>query len=89
VERLARSDRKHARASDAFDADPWVFNTPAGVVDLRTGRMRAHRPGDLFTKVSAVGPGRPNARDGWPSSMKSPAVMPRSWITCIGGAATA
>nr|WP_245211739.1 phage/plasmid primase, P4 family [Neoroseomonas oryzicola] len=57
VERLARYDRKHARASDAFDADPWMLNTPAGVVDLRTARMRHHRPGNLFTKVTAVGPG--------------------------------
>ena len=57
VERLARSDTRHARSSDAFDADPWALNTPAGVVDLQTGDIRPHRRGDLFTKVTGVAPG--------------------------------
>ena len=30
----------------------WALNTPGGVVDLRTGRMRAHRRDDRMTKVS-------------------------------------
>jgi putative DNA primase/helicase len=38
VAKLARSDRRHARPADAFDADPWQLNTLAGVVDLRTER---------------------------------------------------
>jgi putative DNA primase/helicase len=33
------------------------LNTPGGVVDLRTGAIRPHRRSDLFTKVTAVGPG--------------------------------
>jgi putative DNA primase/helicase len=57
VERLARSDRRHARAADAFDADPWALNTPGGVVDLRTGQLRPQRPGEMVTKVAAVTPG--------------------------------
>jgi len=57
VDKLARSDRRHARASDEFDADPWALNTPAGVIDLRTGEIRPHRLGDLFTKVTSVAPG--------------------------------
>jgi len=56
VERLAKSDRQHARAADDFDARPWELNTPGGVVDLMSGRMRPHQPGDLFTKVTAVAP---------------------------------
>lgn len=56
IERLARADERHARSPDAFDADPWSLNTPAGVVDLRTGKMRPHRPGDLFTKATRVAP---------------------------------
>jgi putative DNA primase/helicase len=56
VERLARADLRHARRVGDFDADPWALNTPAGVVDLRTGEMRAHLPGDLHTKVTAVAP---------------------------------
>ena len=56
VERLARSDTRHARSSDTFDADPWALNTPAGVLDLRTGDIRSHHRGDLFTKVTSVAP---------------------------------
>ena len=56
VEKLARSDRRHARAAGLFDAAPWLLNTPAGVIDLRTGAARPHRPGDLFTKVTGAAP---------------------------------
>lgn len=54
VERLARSDPRHARRAEAFDADPWALNTPGGVIDLRTGKMRPHRKDDLFTKATSV-----------------------------------
>ncbi len=54
---LARADRRHARPSDAFDAEPWALNTPAGVVDLRTGTMRPRRADDLPTKVAGTAPG--------------------------------
>jgi putative DNA primase/helicase len=33
-----------------------LLNTPAGVVDLRTGRIRAHRADDYMTKITAAGP---------------------------------
>jgi putative DNA primase/helicase len=48
VERLARADRRHAATTDEWDADPWLLNTPGGVVDLKTGRPRARprRPDD-------------------------------------------
>lgn len=54
---LASSDAVHAITQDAFDADAWLLNTPAGVVDLRTGTTRAGRPTDYCTKVVRVGPG--------------------------------
>ena len=57
VERMARSDRCHAATVDQWDADPWLLNTPAGVVDLGTGDMRDHRRDDYMTKVTAVAPG--------------------------------
>jgi putative DNA primase/helicase len=57
VEKLARSDRRHVRPSSVFDADPWLLNTPTGVVDLRDGSIREHRPSDHLTKMTAVGPG--------------------------------
>ncbi len=57
VERLAKADRRHAATVDQWDADPWLLNTPGGVVDLRTGKMRTHRANDYMTKTTAVAPG--------------------------------
>jgi putative DNA primase/helicase len=56
VERLAKSDRRLAATIDQWDADPWLLNTPNGVVDLRTGNMCAARPEDYCTKITAVAP---------------------------------
>jgi putative DNA primase/helicase len=56
VERLARSDRRIAATVSQWDADPWLLNTPGGVVDLRSGRMRKHRREDYLTKITAVAP---------------------------------
>jgi DNA primase len=49
VERLARSDRRHAATTGEWDADPWLLNTPGGVIDLRTGRQRPHDRADRVT----------------------------------------
>jgi len=56
VEWLARSDRRLAAVLEQFDADPWLFNTPTGTVELKTGELREHRPLDYITKLAAVGP---------------------------------
>jgi putative DNA primase/helicase len=56
VERLARSDRRLAATIGQWDADPWLLNTPDGVVDLSTGALRAHRAEDYMTKIAATGP---------------------------------
>jgi putative DNA primase/helicase len=56
VERLARSDRRHAGTTDEWDADMWALNTPRGVVDLHTGRMRAHQRSDRMTKIATATP---------------------------------
>ena len=57
VERLAKADRRLAATVDQWDADPWLLNTPRGVIDLRTGARRGHRPGDYLTQITAVAPG--------------------------------
>ena len=57
VERLARADRRHAATTDEWDADPWLLNTPGGVVDLRTGRKRANDRADRMTKITTATPG--------------------------------
>ena len=56
VERLAKADRAHAATTAQWDADPWLLNTPGGVVDLRTGRLRPHRQTDYMTKITAAAP---------------------------------
>jgi putative DNA primase/helicase len=56
VERLARADRRLAATTDQWDADPWLLNTPKGIVDLRTGKMRPARIDDYVTKITAVAP---------------------------------
>lgn len=40
-----------------FDADDWILNTPDGIVDLRSGEVRASDPSALCSKATAVGPG--------------------------------
>ena len=53
---LLKSDRRIAATVDQWDRDPRVLNTPAGIVDLRTGAVRAARPEDYCTKVTAAEP---------------------------------
>lgn len=56
IERLANSDRKHAAVREQFDADPWVLNTPGGVVELRSGQLRPHRKDDYLCKITRATP---------------------------------
>jgi len=56
VERLARTDRRHAATTDEWDADPWLLNTPGGVVDLKTGRTRLNERADRMTKITTATP---------------------------------
>jgi putative DNA primase/helicase len=56
VERLARADRRHAATTDEWDADPWLLNTPGGVVDLKSGRKRANDRADRMTKITTATP---------------------------------
>ncbi len=54
VERLARADKRLAATIDQFDFDPWLLNTPLSVIDLRTGKTRAHAATDYCTKITAA-----------------------------------
>jgi putative DNA primase/helicase len=56
VERLAKADRRLAGTADQWDTDAWLLNTPAGVVDLRTGELRPSQPDDYSTKMTGVAP---------------------------------
>ena len=57
VEKLAQADPKLAASVDIWDANPWLLNTPDGIVDLHTGDLRPHSAADYMTKITAVGPG--------------------------------
>lgn len=57
VERMAKADRRIAARTDQWDCDPWLLNTPAGVVGLRTGKIRPASPEDYQTKMTAAAPG--------------------------------
>jgi putative DNA primase/helicase len=48
---LAASEPGIPVLPDQLDRDPWLFNCPNGTLDLRTGRLREHRRGDLVTKL--------------------------------------
>jgi putative DNA primase/helicase len=52
VLQIARYLRPMAVAAAELDADPWLFNTTSGTLDLRTGILRNHDPADLITKVA-------------------------------------
>jgi putative DNA primase/helicase len=53
---LAAEDERIAATVDQWDLNPWLLNTPDGVVDLRTGKMREHSAADYMTKITAVAP---------------------------------
>ena len=65
VEKFAQRDPAHAVTAEDWDRDPYLLATPGGVVDLRTGRMRAARPDDMMTKTTAVAPSRAVPPDLW------------------------
>ena len=56
VHRLAQMDQRTAGKVEQWDADPWLLNTPGGVIDLRTGTKRDAQPTDYVTKMTAVSP---------------------------------
>jgi putative DNA primase/helicase len=56
VEALARADRRLAASATQWDADPWLLNTPSGIIDLRTGVSRKQQAEDYTTHLTAVAP---------------------------------
>ena len=59
VERIARSDPKHACTAEEWDADIWLLNTADWVVNLKTGTMRPHDRQDRMTKITTATPRGP------------------------------
>ncbi|XSS51573.1 hypothetical protein ACQB6S_09680 [Propionibacteriaceae bacterium Y1923] len=56
VANMARTDRRVVVHLDRLDAQPWELNTPAGVVNLRTGTITPPDPAKLHTRSTAVAP---------------------------------
>ncbi|HMG40312.1 MAG TPA: phage/plasmid primase, P4 family [Acidimicrobiales bacterium] len=51
---LASTEPEVAIVPDALDVDPFLLNCANGTLDLRTGELHAHDPGQLLTKVTAA-----------------------------------
>ncbi len=58
--KLAKPDL--AILPDALDSAPLLFNCANGTLDLRTGELQKHNPGDYITKLAPV-EYHPDARD--------------------------
>lgn len=65
VERAARADRRLAVTAEIWDSDPMLLGTPGGVIDLRTGELRAALAGDHITKQTAITPGNSAEPERW------------------------
>lgn len=42
-------------SAEEFDADPWLLNTPDGILNLHTGALGPSDPAKLMTKCTTVG----------------------------------
>lgn len=65
VMKLVRAEPSIALTGSALDADPWLLNTPSGVIDLRTGALSLPRPELLATKLTRTGPDYGGAAPEW------------------------
>lgn len=54
IECLARSDRRAAATTDQWDMSLTTLNTPTGLVDLETGKVRPHDPTAYATKITSA-----------------------------------
>lgn len=54
--RLARTSPGMRISAAQFDQHPWQLNTPAGVVNLKTGEIAAGTPGLFHSKQTTVAP---------------------------------
>lgn len=56
VRTFMQSDRRIAVQIESLDFDQWILNTPAGIVDLKTGKMQPPNPDLLCTRSTSVPP---------------------------------
>src|SRR5208283_1856601 len=65
VERLARYDQSVVVLQTDLDADLWLLNTQAVIVDLRTGVLRDHDPVALMTRLTRAAPDALQGQELW------------------------
>lgn len=51
------------RTASVFDADPNILNTPAGIIDLRTGDIKPHDREAYCTKITKAAPSDKGAEE--------------------------
>lgn len=56
IPRLAQTDRRTVASVASLDARPYELNTPAGIVNLRTGKLHDPDPAALHTRSTAYAP---------------------------------
>jgi putative DNA primase/helicase len=56
VEKFTRASRTFAVEGNQFDRDNYLLTTPAGTIDLRSGKMRPHDQADMITKCTNASP---------------------------------
>ncbi|MGQ4343701.1 DNA primase family protein [Streptomyces sp. SAS_275] len=67
--KLAGALKPISAPSRALDADPYLFNTPAGTVDLNEGTVRENSRDDMITKLAGAPVGDDTA-DEWEAFLK-------------------
>jgi P4 family phage/plasmid primase-like protien len=68
------------RRADEVDTDLDLLNTPAGVVDLRTGELLPHDPALLMTKITS-GSYRPGCtHPDWEKALEALPEAERGWL---------
>ena len=71
------------------DADPDLLNTPSGVVDLRTGKLKPHDPKLLLTKMTAAEYDPDADRSTWLRALEAVPPSVAAWLQVrLGQAAT-
>lgn len=46
--------------NEKLDSDPFILNTPDGIVDLKTGKIKEHSPDAFCTKMTYMSPAHEN-----------------------------
>jgi len=62
---LSETDYRVSVDIDELDARPWELNTPGGIIELRTGKLRPADPRSLHTRTTAAAPDFQADRSVW------------------------